>query len=109
MKSKIFTLAAVLLMMLSFGAYAQNKATVKEVSFTTDIDCANCKKKCDAILAFIKGVKDYAADIDSHIIYFKYDSGKVTASDLRAEIEKLGYKAEETETVVNPKKTKNSK
>lgn len=92
-----------LLMVISVNAFAQKKgaktATVEEVTFVTNMHCKNCEKKCDANLPFEKGVKDYKADLQAKTIYFKFDSRKTSKEKLAKAIEKLGYTAEEVQTV----------
>lgn len=95
-----------LLMMVSANAFAQKKdkkAYYDEVSFVTSIECQNCVKKCTANLPYEKGVKDYKIDVDTKVIYFKFDSRKTSKEKLAQAIQRLGYTATETETVPKSK------
>ena len=96
----------VLVMAFSFEACAQKKAkgaNLDEVTFVTSIECKNCEKKCNAILPFEKGVVDYKVDLASQTVYFKFDTRKTSREKLAKAIEKLGYTAEEVETVQKSK------
>jgi len=102
MKKTITLMLAILLMAVSAEAFAQKKdkkANMEEVTFVTNMHCKNCEKKCDANLPFEKGVKDYKADLQAKTIYFKFDSRKTSKEKLAKAIEKLGYTAEEVQTV----------
>lgn len=96
-----------LLMVLSVNAFAQKKgaktSNIDEVTFVTNMHCKNCEKKCNANLPFEKGVKDYKANLDAKTIYFKFDTRKTSREKLAKAIEKLGYTAEEVQTVEKSK------
>ncbi len=95
---KIFTAIMVAVLAFSFTANAQNKkkdAKFEEVTFAVEIDCESCKKKCEAALPYIKGVKAFNVDIQAQTIWFKYDPLKVTKQKLGAEIAELGYPGKE--------------
>lgn len=103
---KIFTATLFAILTLTFSLQAQSEKKPNpnaEVTFSTSIDCVNCKKKCEANLPFVKGVKDVKVDLDNHTIWFRYDEKKVSKQLLAAEIVKLGYTATEIETVKKDK------
>lgn len=101
MKARIIILLAAFIMAFSFDASAQKKkdANLDEVTFATSMECKNCEKKCNANLPFEKGVIDYKSDLATHTIYFKFDTRKTSREKLAQAIRKLGYTAEEVETV----------
>ena len=66
------------------------KAEIKEVNFHVHLHCANCVKKVQDNIAFEKGVKDL--HVTQHSIVIKYDVAKTNEDNLKAAIEKLGYK-----------------
>jgi len=83
--------------LLSISANAQDKKVdnIKEVTFTSSIECKNCVKKVEANIPFEKGVKDLKVNLDNQTFYIKYDATKTTKEKLAAAIVKLGYTAEE--------------
>ena len=101
MKARIIILLAAFIMAFTFDASAQKKkdANLDEVTFVTSIECKNCEKKCNANLPFEKGVVDYKVDLSSQTVYFKFDTRKTSREKLAKAIRKLGYTAEEVETV----------
>ena len=106
MKARIIILLAAIMLTVSNSAFAQKKAkdaNLEEVTFVTSIECQNCVKKCTANLPYEKGVKDYKIDVDTKVIYFKFDSRKTSKEKLAQAIQRLGYTATETETVPKSK------
>ena len=102
MKKRIILLLTLALMVISVNAFAQmkaKKADFEEVTFVTSISCKNCAKKCNATLPYEKGIKDCKVDVDTKTIYFKFDPRKTSKDKLEKAIERLGYTAEEVETV----------
>ena len=102
MKKRIILLLTLALMVISVNAFAQKKAKkadFEEVTFVTSISCKNCAKKCNATLPYEKGIKDCKVDVDTKTIYFKFDPRKTSKDILEKAIERLGYTAEEVETV----------
>lgn len=85
----------------AFAANAQNtKKNVKkdaEVTYSVDIDCANCVKKLENTLPFVKGVKDLKVSLEKKTVWFKYDASKTTKEALKAEVEKQGYACKEAD------------
>lgn len=98
---KIKVLAAVLfaaIMLFSFeGIYAQNnKSNVAEITFSVPtIDCDHCKKKLEANLPFVKGVKDLKVSVPDKTVWFKYDPSKVTKAQLAEALSKAGFPGKE--------------
>lgn len=98
---RIKILAAVLfaaLMLFSFeGTQAQNnKNNVAEITFSVpSIDCDNCKKKLEANLPFVKGVKDLKISVPEKTVWFKYDQTKVTKAQLAEALTKAGFPGKE--------------
>ena len=102
MKTRIILLLILAFMVISVNAFAQKKAKkadFEEVTFVTSISCKNCAKKCNATLPYEKGIKDCKVDVDTKTIYFKFDPRKTSKDKLEKAIERLGYTAEEVETV----------
>lgn len=91
---KIFAAMIIAALTVSFTAQAQDTKKSNpnaEVTFSADIHCNNCKKKCDANLPFIKGVKDVKVSVEDKTVWFKYDESKVSKQKLATELAKLGY------------------
>lgn len=93
-----------MVMAISFTANAQTgkKASKEsEVKYSVSIDCENCKKKVEAVLPYVKGVKDIKVDLAARSVWVKYDNTKTNKETLASEIKKIGYDA--TEVVVEKK------
>ena len=84
---------------LSTATYAQSgtpkKANEAEVTFVTDLHCANCQKKIEAKLPFEKGVKNIKVDVDTKEVWILYQTNKTDKEKLAAAINKIGYEAKE--------------
>lgn len=103
MKTKLVALFAVTLTIMMFGAFtfghAQDKkpapAGTEEVTFLTNLHCANCAKKIQDKLPFEKGVKDMKIDVDKKTVWIQYQTAKTNKEKLQKAIVKIGYSAEE--------------
>lgn len=90
----------------SVGSASDNKATTvvnsdvkvkhgeKVAYIKAKVDCNNCKAKVEKNIAFVKGVKDVSADINTKIVTISYDPKKVTEETLLKEVQKLGLGGE---------------
>ena len=68
------------------------------VTFKTTIHCKNCVKKVNDNISFEKGVKDLKVSLENKLVTVTYDPSKTDEATLAKAIEKLGYKAEKTES-----------
>ncbi len=95
----------VMVMTVSFAANAQNskKASKElEVKYSVSLHCESCKKKVEAALPYIKGVKDMKVDLEGQTIWIKYDNTKTDKDVLSKELKKLGYEGKEVNSVPVP-------
>ncbi len=97
--NKIKTLLALVALVMSFAftAQAQTKKNSKEteITYAIKIHCESCKKKIEATVPYIKGVKDFKVDMKDQKVWIKYDNSKINKESLTAEVKKLGYGADE--------------
>lgn len=80
----------------SCGVYAQQNATkgVAKVTIQTNGVCQKCADLFDAQVPYFKGVKEYSYDAKTAKITVTYDAAKTSPDQLRAQISKLGYNAD---------------
>ena len=64
-----------------------------QVVFASTIHCANCGKKVQENIAFEKGVKDLAVDVEGKTITVTFNPAKTDTLKLKKAINKLGYEA----------------
>lgn len=99
MRTIKFLLAMVVMVTaFAFTADAQNKKAKKEmaeVTFSVDLHCADCQKKVEAALPYVKGVKDMKVSLENGTIWLKYDPTKTSKQVLANELLKMGYEAKE--------------
>lgn len=102
-KIKIILAMVALVMSFAFSAQAQNKKNSKEseITYAVKIHCESCKKKIEASVPYIKGVKDLKVDMKEQQVWVKYDNSKISKDALTAEVKKLGYGADEV--IINEK------
>lgn len=88
----------VMVMTLAFSANAQNTQKASkdaEVKYAVSLHCESCKKKVEAALPYVKGVKDMKVDLEGQSIWIKYDNSKTTKETLAQELKKMGYEGKE--------------
>lgn len=91
---KLILLALVSL--ITLGANAQ-KASKNEQSVTIQTNgvCQKCADKFNENVPYFKGVKSYTYDQKTAKLTIKYDSKKTNPDQLRQQISKLGYNADD--------------
>ena len=101
---KFFIAIMAMVMSFAFTVEAQNKKNSKdsEITYKVDLHCESCKKKMEAAVPYIKGVKDMKIDFKEQKVWIKYDTSKINKETLTAEVKKLGYGADEV--IVKDKK-----
>ena len=89
---KFMLVLAVMLSAFTFGAQAQNKKKVMaEAKFSVYLHCDDEKKKAEAVVPTIKGIKDMKASVEEQSLWIKYDPAKVSKEALVAALKKKGY------------------
>ncbi len=93
---KFMMVLAVMLSAFTFSAQAQNKKkALAEVKFNVHLHCDDCKKKAEAVVPSIKGIKDMKASVEEQSLWIKYDPAKITKEGLVAALKKKGYEVTE--------------
>ena len=95
---KALKIVAVAITMTVCAAFALNAQQQKSdsknsepVTFATSLHCESCKAKIEKNLAWEKGVKDLAINVETKEVTVTYDPQKTNPEALRKAIEKLGY------------------
>ncbi len=79
---------------LSIEASAQTKKN-EVVKIKTSAECNECKKKIESNLIYEKGVKFCKLDVESKLLTVTYNPEKISLSQLKIAVSKLGYDADE--------------
>lgn len=88
---KIMMVLAVMLSAV-FNVQAQNKKKVlAEAKFSVYLHCDDEKKKAEAVVPTIKGIKDMKASVEEQSLWIKYDPVKISKEALVAALNKKGY------------------
>lgn len=88
----------VMVMTLAFTANAQDKKASKEAEVKYSVaamDCDHCQKKIEAVIPYVKGVKDLKVDLPSKTVWVKYDNTKTNKDVLAQELKKIGFETKE--------------
>lgn len=99
MKTVKTLLAMVIMVMtLAFTVNAQDKKASKEAEVKyaiASMDCGQCQKKIEAVIPYVKGVKDLKVDLPSKTVWVKFDNTKTNKEVLAQELKKIGFEAKE--------------
>jgi copper chaperone CopZ len=68
---------------------------ISEVNIKTTATCDMCKTKIEKYVNKMEGIQKSDLNLDSKIIYVKFDKTKVTVEDIKNTIKDLGYNADE--------------
>lgn len=102
MKTKRILLAVIAVLMVSGIVFAQtNKSSIKDVVFSVNMDCNNCKKKIEKNIAFEKGVKSLDVNLQKKTVAISYDTKKTTIENLQSGFQKIGFEANVISPVEN--------
>ncbi len=88
---KKFILLA-LMAIVTMGAYAQNQSVV--IKTNASLNCDKCINRFKENVPFFKGVKTYTYDAKTAVLTINYDSKKTNPDQIRQQISKLGYDAD---------------
>lgn len=96
MKTKVITLLASLLMVMSFSLQAQNKKKndKEQVTFDVSMTCENCKKRIEKNISFEKGVSDLVVNLPEKTVFIQFQGNKTDTLKLKKAIQKLGYEVD---------------
>ena len=90
---KVLYLSIVMFSSMISGTFAEDKKYT-EIKIKTSAVCGMCKDRIEQGLAYEKGIKDVALDLDTKIATVKYNPSKTTQEEIRNAISKLGYDAD---------------
>lgn len=90
---KFLMVLAVMVSALSFNAQAQNKKkkSFSEVKYSVYLHCDDEKKKAEAVVPTIKGIKDLKVSVEEQSMWIKYDDTKLPEDKLVEALAKKGY------------------
>lgn len=67
------------------------KPTTEKVTFDVSMECHNCQLRIEKNIAWEKGVKDLAVDLEHKTVTVTYNPQKTTEEKLQKAIEKLQF------------------
>lgn len=92
---RILLVAVATFAALTLSAKEKKSKKISEVTFTISLHCAECVKKAEAKIPYIKGIKDLEVSLEEQSAEIKYDNTKTNKETLKKELKKLGYDAVE--------------
>ena len=95
MKTIQLKLVLLLALMFSFSIATEAQKEKKNVTFSVNMSCENCKKKIERNIAYEKGVQDLKVNLKENTVTVKFDASKTDVKKLKDAIKKLGYEVEE--------------
>jgi Cu2+-exporting ATPase len=72
-------------------AKEQKTNTKQQVKFYVSFHCADCVKRLDKNLPFVKGVVKYKADLATKSVVVTYNGEKISKNQLQSAIEKMNF------------------
>ncbi len=91
------TITTILIILISFSSFAQEKVKTKTVEIKTSAVCKMCKERIEHDMAFEKGVKKVELDLETKVVTITYKTAKTNKETLKKAITKIGYDADELE------------
>lgn len=69
-------------------------ANEKKVTFSSNMNCADCQGKVEGSLKDLVGVVSYKADLKANTVTVEYDSEKTDENKIKTAITDAGFKAD---------------
>lgn len=93
MKTLKLSLLALFAMSFSISTTAKSETIVIKSSMVCDM----CQDAIRDGLAYVKGIRRVTTDLDNNEITVKYNPKRISAEDIKQEITKIGYAADDME------------
>ena len=108
MRTKIFTLCALLLLSLSTTNAAIFEKNKKEtITFLVSMTCENCQKRIESNIPYEKGVTDLKVNLPKKLVTIEFRSDKTSADQLKAAFKEMGFTATPFKMADKTQKKKN--
>ena len=70
-----------------------NTSGIRKESYLVEgMSCAGCERAIQKAVGNLQGVQNVKADLASSSVSFEYDSSSVTIDEIKATVNKLGYR-----------------
>jgi mercuric ion binding protein len=80
----------------AFNSQAQDKKGSFETdTILTSAECENCKERIEDMLNYTKGVKFAELEVKTKKLVVKFNTDKITLSEIKQKLSELGYDADE--------------
>ncbi len=89
---KLIQILLIILLATPFLA-AQEKKT-DTISIQSSVVCDMCKERVEKGLAYERGIRDVAVDLDTKVVTVMFKPAIISAYDIRKKISMLGYDAD---------------
>lgn len=88
-------LLVIVFLTLGFTTFSQEKSKYEVVVIQTSAECGQCKERIESELNYTKGIKYAELNLEDMKLSVKYNSSKLTLDELKNQISKLGYDADD--------------
>lgn len=79
-----------------FNTQAQDKkGSLETDTIKTSAECENCKERIEEMLNYTKGVKFAVLEVATKKLVVKFNTDKITLSEIKQKLSELGYDADE--------------
>ena len=89
------SLLVVVFFMLGFTIFSQEKSKNQVIVIQTSAECGQCKERIENQLNYTKGIKYAELNLEDLKLTVKYNSSKITLEEIKTQITKLGYDADD--------------
>lgn len=89
------SLLVVVFLMLGFTIFSQEKSKNQVIVIQTSAECGQCKERIENQLNYTKGIKYAELNLEDLKLTVKYNSSKITLEEIKTQITKLGYDADD--------------
>ncbi len=89
-----------LLLILSHSIFAQKQAKTVTAVILTSAQCDDCKHRIEEKLNYTKGIKFAELDLESKKVTVKFSTSKISLTEVKAIIAKIGYDADEVKAKI---------
>jgi len=80
---------------ISGATFAQNKAKIDSIKIKTSAECDMCKETIEKAMAYEKGVKSSALNVETAMLTVVYNPEKTNPEKIKKAVNEAGYDADE--------------
>lgn len=99
MKMRLVMMVAMVTLMAGYVTAQKGEPKKRTVFIQTNAQCGDCKDRLEGVLNFTSGIIYSDLNLDDKKLEIKYNSKKITLTEIKEIISEIGYDADEVKAI----------